>query len=243
VAARALDPGRVREEGGFSVTRSTLRRSLAPALAVGALAVPAPASAQLGGLPVDPGGLLPGGLPELPGLPGGGTVPELPSGGTLPGGGTLPELPSGLPTGTSDGSGGGGTGGTGGTSGGGAGGPLDASGPVISGPAKAATVRVDSKGRFRLTGVKVTCPAACSVSVKVGDAGGRRFVRRTYQVAAGGSLTLKKLKVERKAQRALRAMGVARVVASLKASGGGSSASRGIGLKLKPAKRVTLATR
>ena len=229
------------------MTRSTLRRTLAAPLAVGALAVPAPASAQIGGLPVDPGGLLPGGtLPELPGLPG---VPELPGGGTLPGDGTLPGgdalpgdgalpgLPGGLPIGTPGGSGTGGTGGTGGAAGGGAGGALDASGPVISGPARAATVRVDSKGRFRLTGVRVTCPAACSVSVKVGDAGGRRFVRRTYQVAAGGSLTLKKLKVERKAQRALRAMRVARVVANLKASGGGSSTSRGIGLKLKPAKR------
>jgi hypothetical protein len=110
------------------------------------------------------------------------------------------------------------------------------SGPVISGPSRAATVRVDSKGRFRLTGITITCPSACSVSVKV-KAGPSRFVSRTYQLAGGGTLSLKKLKLTKKGQKALRAMKVARVVASLKATASGKSASRGIGLKLKPAKR------
>ncbi|HEX8744672.1 MAG TPA: hypothetical protein VF712_16230 [Thermoleophilaceae bacterium] len=213
------------------MNRSTIRRGLAPAIALAALATASPAHAQVGGLTgalPQPGDLT-GGLP-LPGdltgvLPG-----ELP-GGDLPG-----DLAGGLPL-PGDATGGTGTGAApGGGSGapaGSAGDQLDASAPVIAGPSRAATVRVDSRGRFRLTGVSVTCPAACSVSVKVDAAGGgTQFVRRTYGVRAGGTLQLKKLKVSKKGLRALRTRGVARVVATVKAG----SVGRGIGLKLKPAR-------
>jgi hypothetical protein len=104
-------------------------------------------------------------------------------------------------------------------------------------------VRVDSKGRFRLTGVKVTCPTlspgACKLSVRVTTANGGtvRFVKRSFELAPGASLKLKKLKVTKKGLRALRSMGVARVVANLKASAKkGPTAARGVGLKLKPAR-------
>ncbi len=138
--------------------------------------------------------------------------------------------------------------GNGGGEGGGSatGGGLDSSGldPVISGPAKARTVRVDSKGRFRVAGVGVACPAAnpsaCSVSVRVTTANGStlRFVKRTFTVQPGAVLSLKKLKVSKKALKALRSMKVARVVSAISASRpGGAKTSRAIGLKLKPAKR------
>jgi hypothetical protein len=232
------------------MNRSTIRRGLAPAIALAALATASPAHAQVGGLTgalPQPGDLT-GGLPlpgdltgVLPGeLPGGDLPGELPGGdlpGDLAGGLPLPgDLAGGLPL-PGDATGGTGTGAApGGGSGapaGSAGDQLDASAPVIAGPSRAATVRVDSRGRFRLTGVSVTCPAACSVSVKVDAAGGgTQFVRRTYGVRAGGTLQLKKLKVSKKGLRALRTRGVARVVATVKAG----SVGRGIGLKLKPAR-------
>lgn len=214
-----------------------LRRWPVPVAVLIVLAVPAPAGAAVGDLPVD----LPG-LPDLPvDLPGGLPGDDVPGGG-LPGGelpGGLPGLPglpgSGSQTGTDPGSEV--SPGTGDTTQGGA---LDASGPVIAGPSKAATVRVDSKGRFRLTGVKVTCPTACTLSVRVSTTNGGtvQFVKRSYKLAPGGSLKLKKLKVTNKGLRALRSMGVARVVANLNASAGSHPVSRGIGLKLKPAKRA-----
>jgi len=116
--------------------------------------------------------------------------------------------------------------------------------PIISGPSKAATVRVDSKGRFRVGGVWVACPplspGACSVNVLVSTANGStvRFVKRSFKVAPGGLLNLTKLKVSKKGLRALRSMRVARVVASLTAARpGGTPTARVIGLKLKPAKK------
>jgi hypothetical protein len=138
--------------------------------------------------------------------------------------------------------------GNGGTDGGasGSGGGLDTSGldPVISGPSKARTVRVDGKGRFRVSGVGVACPAAntapCSVSVRVTTANGStlRFVKRTFTVRPGATLSLKKLKVSKKALKALRSMKVARVVSAISAHRpGGAKTSRAIGLKLKPAKK------
>ena len=214
------------------MSRTRFNRAIAPALAAALLATAPPATATAGDLPGD----LTGGLPGLPGLP------DLPGG--LPGGlpGDLPgDLPVDLPGGgTGAGTGGSGTGTPGTGAGDQPGGALDASGPVIAGPSKAPTVRVDSKGRFRLGGVKVTCPSGCALSVRVSTAnGGRvRFVKRSFVIASGRSLQLKKLKVSRKALRALRSMRVARVVADLKATApAGARATRGIGLKLKPAKR------
>jgi hypothetical protein len=231
--------------------RQTIFRALAPAAALVALAaaVPASAGAQL---PIDPGGLLPDDptgclsnpatcLPGGDGGDGGGLPGGLPGGGELPGGlpglpGELPGLP-GLPGGESGTPGGAVPGGGSGTPGG-SGGALGASAPLIAGPKKAPTVRVDSKGRFRVGGVVVTCPAACRLSVKVSGPGGASFVRRTFDVRAGRSLQLKKLKVSKKALKALRKAGVARVTARLKASPlTGGSVAREVGLKLKPARR------
>jgi hypothetical protein len=212
------------------MTRTTIRRSLGTAAALALLSSAQPAAAQtLPGLPP---------LPELPGLPGLPGVPVDPSTG-------LPVDPgSVLPGGVQPGSGAENGGSEGGASGTGAG--LDSTGldPVISGPAKARTVRVDSKGRFRVAGVGVGCPmanpSACSVSVLVTTANGStlRFVKRTFTVQPGATLSLKKLKVSKKALKALRAMKVARVVSAISASRpGGAKTSRAIGLKLKPAKR------
>lgn len=222
------------------MNRPSIRRIAMPAVvAAFALAAPGGAAAQLPGdptglLPGDPTGGLPGcvvgGLPALPEcLPG-----DLP--GDLPGGlpGDLPiDLPGGDPgTGPGGATPGGGTG-TGGT-----GGTLDAAGPTIAGPSRAPTVRVDSKGRFRIGGVVVTCPAGCKLSAKVRGADGTSFVNRTFDLRPGASLQLKKLKVSKKAQKALRKAGVARVTARLKASPlTGASVARDVGMKLKPAKR------
>lgn len=221
------------------------RRTLAPAvLAALLLAAPAPAAAQL---PIDPGGLLPdpGGLLPDPGdLPGGdlpgGDLPDLPGGDVpdLPGG-DVPDLP-GLPGGLLPGSDPSAPGTPGGdpSAPGTPGGTLDAAGPTIAGPSKAPTVRVDSKRRFRIGGVVVTCPAGCRLSVKVSGPGGVSYVKRTFDVPANGSLQLKKLKVSAKALKALRKAGVARVTARLKASPlTGASVARDVGMKLKPEKR------
>ena len=233
-----------------------IRRRHAAAAATVALFATAPPASAAGlvpdgllpedptGLLPDPGGLLPGGEGGSGGLPGG--LPgDLPGG--LPGG--LPDgLPDGLPgdlpggllpgggTGTPAGAAPEGGTGTPGTPGG-TGGGLDAAGPRIAGPKKAPTVRVDSRGRFRLGGVSVTCPAGCRVSVKVRGGDGATFVARSYSVRPGGSLQLKKLKVSKKGLRALRSAGVARVTARLKASPAtGASVARDVGLKLKPAR-------
>lgn len=231
---------------------TTTRRALVPMAAASLLlaAAPATAGAQLpgdptgllpdpGGLLPDPGGLLPdpGGL--LPGDPGGG-LPGDPGGGLpgeLPGGltGDLPiDLPGGEPGTGPGGTAPGGETGTPGTPGS----ALDATAPRIAGPKKAPTVRVDSKRRFRIGGVVVTCPTGCRLSVKVRGAGGVSFVRRTFDLRPGASLQLKKLKVSKKGLRTLRSARVARVVARLKASPpAGASAARDVGIKLKPAKR------
>lgn len=236
--------------------RTTLRRAAAPAALIVLLAAP-PASAQVGGLP----GELPIDLPGLPGLPGGdvpgggpgGDLPggDLPGGG-LPGGGLpgLPGLPGDLPG--SDlpglpGLPGGSSGGTGSDPGSGAAGggsrsdSAGAAGPVIVGPSKAPTAKVDAKGRFRVQGVAVSCPplsvGGCAVDVTV-RSGKLKFVRRAYAVRAGGSLSLKKLKLSKKGLKALRSMRLARVATTISASAqGGAPAIRTIALKLKAPKK------
>lgn len=238
------------------MTRTTIRRSLGAAAALALLASAPPAAAQelpgvpslpplpeLPALPIDPVTGLPIDVGSLPIDPGTGLPIDPGTGLPIDPGTGLPIDPGTLLPGTQPGSGtDGGTGGGGAGTGGG----LDASGldPVISGPSKAATVRVDSRGRFRVAGVGVVCPAAspsaCSVSVRVTNANGAtlRFVKRTYTVQPGATLSLKKLKVSKKALKALRSMKVARVVSSITAQrAGGPKTSRAIGLKLKPAKR------
>jgi hypothetical protein len=233
----------------MTLTRTTARRSLLVAAAVGLLTgAPSASAAELPvELPVElPGELpveLPGGVPPLPGLP---DTPALPGTGGIPTG-ELPGVLPGAPTGA-----GSGAGGTGSGAGGGGGEPGPTSGlpdtgaldPVISGPSRAVTVRVDSRGRFRVAGVSVTCPvlspASCGVAVRVATAGGPRvkFVSRDFGVKPGTSLELAKLKLSKKGQRALRGMRAARVVVAVTASRpGGVPRAREIRLKLKPAKR------
>ena len=172
-------------------------------------------------LPVDP---LPVDLP-----------PVDPPGETLPGG--LPGLPAGdSPSGGS-------------TAGGSGDDPvpnpaLGGSEPVISGPSRAPTAKVDAKGRFRLQGVSVGCPelsvGACTLVVKLtASGGGPRFVKRAYVIRSREVLSLTKLKLTGKGLKALRSMRVARVSATISAvRPGGAPAQRTIGLKLKaPGKR------
>jgi hypothetical protein len=72
----------------------------------------------------------------------------------------------------------------------------------------------------------------------VSGSGGVSFLTRTFDVRAGQSLQLKKLKISKKGLKALRKAGVARVTARLKASPlTGASVARDVGMKLKPERR------
>ena len=100
--------------------------------------------------------------------------------------------------------------------------------PTITGPARG-TARLDRRGRFTIPGLKVTCPAACTVSVRITGTTRRVTPSRTGTLRVG--LSKKRLAAIKRAKR-LRTT----VVITVTPAGGGTPVTKRMALTLRAPK-------